>query len=513
MKMIKFLSLGLCFLLAGMSLIRARAQASKEENEYQAIDDYITARMRSDRIPGMALAIVKGDQIVYMKGYGQADPSGRPATPQTPFLIGSITKPFTALAIMQLVDAGKVDIDAPVQRYIPWFRVADPQASAQITVRMLINQTSGLPGDPTQVTWTTWTWQNTPDAIERYVRLLAKVKLAFPPGQSFTYANDNYATLGMIIQSVTGQSYEDYIREQVFAPLDMQNSFVSEDEAAQHGLATGYRWWFGFPVPASLPFNRANLPAGFVISSAEDMAHFLIAQMNGGRYQDVSVLSPKSTALMQSEPPPGRYGMGWETAQLNGRRLINQDGSPGSFQTSLFFDPETRVGVFVAANIMNALDTISAAHGTSNLDGITTRSMAETVLAMATSQPIPDQGIGIRRLSIIFDLLILGLSGALIFTLARIPGWRKHLARGGIASQSDLIHHSGKTAFLHFTGPLALLSIARGLPGWITLVMFQPDLVNWLYAAASLVALEGLVKIGLIWGVFCQTRRNLARLR
>ena len=406
---------------------------------------------------------------------------------------------------MQLVDAGKVDLDAPVQRYIPWFRVADPQASAQITVRMLINQTSGLPGDPTQPTWVTWTWQNTPDAIERHVRLLANAKLAFPPGQGFTYANANYATLGMIIQSVTGQSYEDYVKEHIFAPLDMHASFVSQEEAARHGMATGYRWWFGFPVPANLPFNRPNLPAGFVISSAEDMAHFLIAQMNGGRYRDRAVLSPGGIAIMQAEPPAQHYGMGWETARLNGRRLVNQDGSNGDFQASLYFDPETRVGVFMTANIVNALDTISSAHGTSNLDGITARNMAETVLAMVTAQPLPGQGIGIRRLSIIFDLLILGLSGALIFSLARIPGWRKRLARGGIASQSDLIRLGGKTALLHFSGPLALLYIARAVPGWIIFVMFQPDLVSWLITAAGLLALEGLVKIGLIWSVFRQT--------
>ena len=154
--------------------------ASSNKTDYEAVDEYITARMRADHIPGVALAIVKGDQIVYLKGYGRADQSGRPVTPQTPFLIGSITKTFTALAVMQLVEAGKVELDAPVQRYIPWFRVADPQASAQITVRMLIDQTSGLPQSPTLVTWT---WPDEPDAIERHVRLLANVKLVFPPGQ------------------------------------------------------------------------------------------------------------------------------------------------------------------------------------------------------------------------------------------------------------------------------------------------------------------------------------------
>ena len=132
--------------------------------------------MRSARIPGLAVAIVKGDQIVYAKGYGQADPAGRPVTPQTPFLIGSNTKPFTALAVMQLVEAGKVELDAPVQRYIPWFRVADEQASRQITVRQMLHQTSGLPQPPNSQSIT-----DTDDkALERAVRQTQKRRVLQP---------------------------------------------------------------------------------------------------------------------------------------------------------------------------------------------------------------------------------------------------------------------------------------------------------------------------------------------
>ena len=103
--------------------------------DFTAIDAYVQAQMNESRIPGLALAIVHGDQIVYLKGYGSADPSGRPVTPQTPFMLASLAKPMTTLAVMQLVEAGKLDLDAPVQRYLPWFRVADENASAQITVR------------------------------------------------------------------------------------------------------------------------------------------------------------------------------------------------------------------------------------------------------------------------------------------------------------------------------------------------------------------------------------------
>src|SRR5512138_1260342 len=107
----------LCLSLAGLIPIRGNALVDNNEIDFKTIDDYVTDKMRSAHIPGLALVIVKGDQVVYSKGYGQANPSGQPVTPQTSFIIGSVTKPLTALAVMQLVDAGKIELDAPVQQY------------------------------------------------------------------------------------------------------------------------------------------------------------------------------------------------------------------------------------------------------------------------------------------------------------------------------------------------------------------------------------------------------------
>ena len=123
----------------------ASAKPASDSANYDAIDAYVEGQMHRLNLPGISLAIVEGDQIVHLRGFGRARPGGESPSPQTPFLIGSITKSFTALAVMQLVEAGKVELDAPVQRYLSWFRVADPQASAQITVRHLLNQTSSLP--------------------------------------------------------------------------------------------------------------------------------------------------------------------------------------------------------------------------------------------------------------------------------------------------------------------------------------------------------------------------------
>src|SRR5215216_3548174 len=129
--------------LASSTALASPPQAA--DPDFAAIDKFIEKEMQVQRIPGLDLGLVQGDQIVHLKGFGIADPSGRAVTPQTPFIIGSLSKSFTALAVMQLVEEGKVELDAPVQRYIPWFRVADEAASAQITVRDLLNQTSGIP--------------------------------------------------------------------------------------------------------------------------------------------------------------------------------------------------------------------------------------------------------------------------------------------------------------------------------------------------------------------------------
>jgi Beta-lactamase len=265
---------------------------------------------------------------------------------------------------------------------------------------------------------------------------------------------------------------------------------------------------FGIPVPVTLVYNRAELPGGYVISSAEDMAHFLIAQMNGGRYRDIAVLSPDGIALTHTEPVPNTYGMGWESVRINGRTVMNHDGGVANFQCSAFFDPEERVGVFIAANVMSALDAFSSPHGSTPLDGITTRGMAQRVLSLAANRPFPEQGPGIRRLYMIFDLVILALTVVLVVSLAQIPGRHRRLAQHGIASRSGLVWRSGLAAVSYVAWPLLVLYLALRVLVWKVFVMYQPDLGYWLEAVAMVVFLKGLLEIALIWRVFRQTHQS-----
>ncbi len=256
------------------------------------IDAYVAAQMRSMRIPGFALGIVRGNQVVYLRGYGVADPAGKPVTPQTPFIIGSITKSFTALALMQLVEQGKVELDAPVQRYIPWFHLANYDASARLSLRHLLYHTSGI----SRFVGRELLAGRGDASLEERVRELRSVKFLHPVGEVFQYSNVNYLVLGLVVQVVSGQPYGEYVREHILRPLQMHHSFVSEADALLNGMAQGYRWWFGMPFPANVPYLPDVLPAGFLLCSAEDMAHYLIVHINGGQYGEVSILSPASIA-------------------------------------------------------------------------------------------------------------------------------------------------------------------------------------------------------------------------
>ena len=348
-------ALGLC---DGIAETRTdSSKASCDEASTSEIDAYVREQMDRLHVPGASLAIVERDEIVHLRGFGRARPGGEPPSPQTPFLIGSLTKSFTALGVIQLVEGGEVDLDAPVQRYLPWFRVADPEASAQITVRHLLHQTSGL---PTSSGWVPLAnLDDSPDAIERQARELSAVSLSHPVGTAFEYSNANYNLLGLIIEAVSGESYADYVQKHVFAPLDMRHSTASRAVAEQNGLAVGHRYWFWFPFAArDLPMPRGSLPSGQLISSSEDVAHYLIALLNEGRYGDAEILSEAGIAELHRGVAEhvtmgvsmGKYGMGWSAGEVGGAKAVWHTGTVPEYAAYMALLPEQKRGVVLLMN-------------------------------------------------------------------------------------------------------------------------------------------------------------------
>jgi CubicO group peptidase (beta-lactamase class C family) len=457
-----------------------------------AIDRYVETERRAARLPGLALGIVHGDRIVHLRGFGQAGPSGRPVTPQTPFILASTTKSLTALAVMQLVEAGKVDLDAPVQRYLPWFHLADPTDSARITVRHLLNQTSGLADPSESVTKD----DGSDAALEHAVRTLATVQPRNPAGQAFAYANMNYSTLGLIVQTVAGQSYEDYVRQHVLAPLGMTDAYTSPLEARGHGLATGHRYWFGRPVAYQLPYVRAAVPAGFLSASAEAMTHHLIAQLNGGRYQTARVLSPAGIAQLHRPAvklpgPPGHdvaYAMGWYVERANGVSLLWHPGDTANFHADVLLAPQDRWGVVV---LMNGNNVLSPAR----IDGIGRGVLGRLVGRQLATPPVTNanQTLFFVLLGVVV-LQVLGIARSVVL----LRRWRARPAR----RPRGLIRVTARVVLPLLVGLAWALVCLVGLPmlgGSLSLLLLTTPDLGWLLVASGTVSL--------VWGV---TRAVLA---
>ncbi len=477
----------LMLLALASTALPAAAATRSNEADFAQIDAYVSSQMQAMRLPGLALGIVHGDQIVQLHGFGEADQSGRSVTAQTPFVIGSMTKSFTALAIMQLVEADKIQPDAPVQRYLPWFRVADPTASTRITVRNLLNQTSGIPTSAGVAFLA-----EPPGTLEQQVRNLSKVVLTQPVGKTFQYSNSNYATLGLIIEAVSGQTYGTYIQQHILNPLQMNHSFVTEQTASQAGLAQGYHWLYGYPVPVNEPYRLDMLPAGWLSSTAEDMSHYLIAQMNGGHYGNVSVLSPADIATMHAPAavmiPGAMYGMGWvyQSAKDSGAGtpLIWHNGETLSFHADMFIEPQGQWGAVMLTN----------AAALNPLNELAIENLRIGIASMLAGH-VPPSGPNLSTSYFIIDGVVLLISILVLLSALRLPHWYKKFGQ----RRGHRLLRVGLRLIWELVLPVALLlSVPMMFSSWSEFLFTLPDFGPWLIVTLAVLIITAITRVVLV---------------
>jgi CubicO group peptidase (beta-lactamase class C family) len=395
-----------------------------------SLDHYLLTQMDAYKIPGLAIAIVRDGKLEYQNGYGTANAEGDPVTPDTPFLLASVSKSFTALGVMQLVEAGKINLDDPLQKYLPWFAVADGRAE-RITVSHLLYHTSGfseLGGNKMNIR------RDTPNGLEAGVRDLANERLSFDPGDGWEYSNINYDVLGLLIQDVSGQRYETYIQEYIFDPLGMDNSYTSLSDARTAKAASGYYPFFGIPLvfDSFMPYTSAVLPSAGLWSSASDLSRYIIVNLNDGQYESSRLLSSTNMERLLTpgvEIEPGyNYAMGWFHApnfldreflktlktdlnQYEDIEVLWHEGDWSNYKSVVLMLPEQDYGVVI---LMNSNDPAVAS---------VFRDFAWDVTLIATggqayySQPHED--FIVRNARWIFSVLSLFLLGGLIWSVTR----------------------------------------------------------------------------------------------
>lgn len=476
---------------------RAAPQAHGPVAIGERIDAFVREQAQRHGIPGLAVAVVDGEQIVHSAGYGAADSTGRAVTPQTPFVLASASKPLTALAVMQLVEAGSIALDAPVQRYLPTFQVADPAASRQITVRHLLQHTSGLPERACRS-------RSGAKTLDQFVAELRTIELLAPVGTRYAYCSGNYNLLGRVVEVVSGQSFAAYMQQHVFTPLQMRHSFATEPEARQAGLAQNVAWVFGLPMPAAFPYDIPQVPSGFLISSAEDMAHFMIAQLNGGQFGGASILSPQGIAAMHAPGVPmgadgATYGLGWRNETLGGLPVVLHTGDHPNAHTLVVLEPELRRG---AVLLFNSFSMLARTTAFAEIEAGLAQLLAEQQPAPLTSPSLP-------TLYAIADALLGGLLVLVLVPLMRMRRWATRLRQEHQAGQVRRLRLVLRLVW-EFGLPLALLAAARwflhmlGAQSWSEGLLLFPDLGAWIWVLSLLMLLTGTIRLLLLRRVLRQ---------
>ena len=320
------------------------------QDERIKVEKFIEENMHKGKIPGLAITIVRADKTIYQKGFGYADIKDKtPVTDKTLFELGSTSKAFTALGILKLEQDGLININDDVSKYIPWFKVNYKGEATKITLEQLLHHSSGIPFktiDKIPVS-------NEDNALEQTVKTLVGIELDSKPGEKFQYATINYDVLGLIIEKVSGVSYEKYMVENVIKPSGLNNTYLFKNEDIIKDIATGYKLGFFKPRIYDAPVYRGNKPAGYIMTNGEDMAKWLKIQMGTSRESKLNdKLIKKSHEANRTIAPEGNgasYAAGWDVYQDIGGR-ISHGGSNPNYSSFITFKPEKKEGVAVLSN-------------------------------------------------------------------------------------------------------------------------------------------------------------------
>ncbi|WP_298465762.1 serine hydrolase domain-containing protein [uncultured Erythrobacter sp.] len=439
----------------------------------QALTVAISLNAQSDLeasgVPGMAYGYVHEEPLDWFELGVKRKGIDDPVTSETPFIIGSVSKSFTALAIMQLVEAGKLDLEAPLETYLEGF--AGKQAG-QATIAQLLSHTSGysmLQGNEAQADLT-----QDADALARRVRGLAEITPANRPGEVWAYSNANYQILGRVIEIVSGKPFDIYMTEEVLVPAGMADSYVFDGERRPEA-ATGHRpFFFGKIANDESLTGRGSGPQGGIVATAKDMATYLALMMNG----EDDFLSAEGKAMMMrpaSEASPN-YGFGWFLDSEQG--LVFHSGANPGFEALATMRPSDRRAVVVLTNA-----------GSGMAFGQTTE-LRNRVTAHYLDLPYSGES---TSWGMIAGFLILALL-PVIYLASMIWAWRK---------RTDLRAKSGAFGLFSLWFPLlstgaaawALLSLVPSLFGapLSAIRLFQPDVGLAMIASAVL---------GVVWAVF-----------
>lgn len=316
---------------------------------------WIESQMAYSGLPGLSIGILHDQDLVWAAGFGRAglEPA-RAATPDTLYRIASITKLFTATAILQLRDAGKLRLDDPLATHLPWFRIGRAHADApETTIRHLLTHTAGL---PREAGWPYWTDGEFPTSLQIRERL-ADQQAALPTETEWKYSNLGLALAGEVVAAVSGRPYAEYIADQILEPLGMRRTWVTTPPADDPDLATGYSRRLPTGGRSAAPFTdvRGITAAASMTTCVRDLARFASLQFRDGPAGGAQILRGSTLREMQRvhwlEPDwEAGWGLGFRIVRTRGKTYVGHGGALRGYRTIVHLCPADRIGVIVLTN-------------------------------------------------------------------------------------------------------------------------------------------------------------------
>jgi CubicO group peptidase (beta-lactamase class C family) len=345
--------------------LRAQSSAELPAATIASIGKAVTTEMSKQDIPGLSVAFVTDNQIRWSNGYGLADVENFvPAKASTVYRLGSLSKPITATAVMQLVERGKLDLGAPVQQYCPAF----PQKQWPVTSRELLGHLGGIRhyNEKERVEYTTHF-----DSVASGLSVFKDDPLIAEPGTQFHYSSFGFNLLGCVVEGASGQSFADYLRQNIFVPAGMDHMQVDNVFALIPNRARGYaKDKDGNLENSQLMDSSYKVPSGGLCSTAADLVRFAIA-IEMGKLVKPETVAQMFTSERTRDGKETNYGFGWGVGQLDGTRMVAHGGGQSGVSTHLLLLPDK--GIAVAA--MCDLEDVNVSE--------LTRSIAEILLAPA----------------------------------------------------------------------------------------------------------------------------------
>ncbi|MFN0139938.1 MAG: serine hydrolase [Pyrinomonadaceae bacterium] len=338
----------------GYSQATSQTAASQYSSQLQTIEEKVEARRKELGIPGMSLAIVHEDKVIYMKGLGYKDYENKVAvTPDTQFAIGSATKAFTALSVLMTADEGKLSLDDNPKKLLPYFKMYDPETDKNITIRDLMCHTSGL--NRTDLAMITGKLTRA-----ELIQVAAQAKPTAKLREKFQYQNIMYAAAGELVTQAQKQAWEKFVPERIFKPLGMTNSTMSMKQMSKaRDRSLGYDYNFDTKETKQRPYRDIDqvAPAGSINSSARDMGEWLRFVLNGGTAGGKRLVSEKGFAewlkpqMKMNASGTVNYGLGWMLRKWNGLNVVEHGGNIDGFNSLVAMIPEKKLGFVMLTNV------------------------------------------------------------------------------------------------------------------------------------------------------------------